>query len=285
MHPFPPESFDWRGWLCPAIFFVPMFSVAALLMRPKVSHSARIIGFGLIGAASVWFLMMLPTFQGAREAAPRTQCKNNLKWIAMSVHEYYDEYDSFPAPTMASAESPPTSWRVDLIPRFDPGLQPDPTTGYDRSVAWDDPANLAVSQRRAPPYFCPTNDTPQDSAGRWYTAYTFLTGPGTVFPSEGPLKIREIMDGTSQTLMLVEACGAKIVWTQPADIDVSRETAQINAPGKASGTSDGVLSSYHEAGAHCALADGSVRYLNESVSPDVVRALTTAAAEDVPGEF
>jgi prepilin-type processing-associated H-X9-DG protein len=60
-------------------------------------------------------------------------------------------------------------------------------------------------------------------------------------------------------------------------VDISRESLQINAPGRQPGTSAGIGSSYHDGGTQIALADGSVRFLSEKISPDALQKLTTAA--------
>ena len=178
------------------------------------------------------------------------------------------------------------TWRVDLLPYFLPDrddvIQ---VQNYDREKTWDNPANLAAAQQKMKIYSCPANRTPQDAQQRWYTAYAFLTGPGTAFPEAGPLTLDDITDGTSNTLLIVEACGRNIVWTEPRDVNVSRETFKINAAGDQPGTSAGILSSNHEGCAQAAFADGSVRLLSAEMDASVLRTLTTAAEGDEIGEY
>jgi DNA-binding transcriptional regulator YdaS (Cro superfamily) len=286
MHEFPPNATSWEVWLCPVVFLSTMVATAAMLLRRSVQPVARTAGFAIIVSATLWFVLMLPRIQGAREAAPRTECKNNLKQIVRAVHAYHDSHGVLPAPSVAEASGPPVSWRIDLLPLFDPGVQAPSPVDYVRERSWNEEANLPPSRRRLLRYVCPSNrSASQDSLGRWYTAYAMVTGPGTPFPAEGPLTIDQVTDGTSQTALVVEACGQNIVWTEPRDVDVSQQAMQINAPGDSAGTSEGLLSSYHDAGAHCALADGSVRFLSDRISEDVIRALTTAAAQDDAGEY
>jgi hypothetical protein len=282
LYPYPPRGFDWQSWVCP-LLFAGMMVIVVLWLRRGRSESVRVIGGMAVAIATLWFLLMLPRFQGAREAAPRSQCRNNLKALAVGVHKWHDEHRRLPAPVTSANDEPPVTWRINLLPYLG---QADLGTGYDRAKAWTDPANLPVAKRQPRDvYVCLSNKVPHDPQGRWYTAYALLTGAGTPFPAEGPLTLKDISDGTSQTLLLVEACGRNIVWTEPRDVDVSREAVEINAPGTIAGASEGVLSSWHIGGATCALADGSVRFMSQNTSPDVLRALTTAAGEDDPGEF
>ena len=84
--------------------------------------------------------------------------------------------------------------------------------------------------------------------------------------------------------MIVEAAGTSIIWTNPADLDVTQTPVGVNLPGSRPGRSDGLLSSHHPGGTHVALADGSVQFFSEKIHPAVLRRITSANAND-PVEF
>lgn len=290
MHAYPPwhRVVAW-DWLVPQVLVLAVVIVALAIYicntrtgRQRLVH--LVLGIGIVVGA---WLLLIPNIATGREAARRTQCKHNLKVIAAAVLRNHAENGRLPPPYVTSADSPATSWRVDLLPLLADVFPKsrDTAAGYDRTYAWDATTNMPPARSPAQPYPCPSNRTPYDAQRRWYTAYALLTGPGTAFPQAGPLTMNDIADGTSNTLLVVEACGRNIVWTEPRDVNVSRETFEINAPGTQPGTSDGVGSSYHAGGAQAALADGSVRFLSQQISPDVLRALATAAAGDPVGEF
>jgi hypothetical protein len=88
--------------------------------------------------------------------------------------------------------------------------------------------------------------------------------------------INEIVDGTSNTLMVVEACQLNVPWMEPRDLKES-EVTQI-------GTADGV-SSKHVGGAQAALADGSVRFVSSKTDSRTVKSLITIDGGETLSDF
>ncbi len=214
--------------------------------------------------------LLLPAVQQAREAARRTQCKNNLKQIGLALHNYHDVFNGFPAAHLNDAQGQPKlSWRVSILPFAD---EPQLYNAYSFHDAWDSPSNSRLLNPMPRVYACPSHAAP----GGTNTCYAAITGDNTAMGSGKCVKLREITDGSSNTLLIVEACRLNIPWMKPQDIDAATFT-RIGDP-------NGV-SSFHTGGAHILLADGSVRYVSNDLDPNVFKALITRDGGEILGSY
>ncbi len=161
--------------------------------------------------------IVVPAVQAARSAARRTQAKNNLKQIALAMHNYADANRSFPPAVLYGPDGKtPYSWRVALLPYLDalPLYQQ-----YKFDEAWDSPNNKKILARMP----AALRD-PAAPAGSTDSSYYVLVGPTTLFSGKEGIGFAQILDGTSNTLMVVEA-KRTIPWTKPEDIPYDADKA------------------------------------------------------------
>lgn len=125
----------------------------------------------VIAIIAVLIALLLPAVQQAREAARRSQCKNNMKQIAIALHNYQESFSMFPINGAHSCCTPhvarkPTSWMVMVLPFIDQGPLYE-TYDFTWSMADDprgamsanspNPSNGWVAQQVVPAYICPSD--------------------------------------------------------------------------------------------------------------------------------
>lgn len=231
---------------------------------------AAIVAAVLVGGIVVMGILvplLLPAIQMAREAARRTQCTNNLNQIALAMHNYHSAYGSFPPAYIADENGKPIhSWRVLILPFLEAqGLYDQ----YDFSQPWDSAQNQLLAAQMPVVFACPSDST----GGGTTTNYLAVVGPETIFPGAKSVSIQQITDGTSNTIMVVEAEGGSVNWLEPTDIDIDELTNRQSG-------------SYHPGGYNVGLADGSVQYLTDSMLSEQLRSMATAAGgEEIPPTF
>jgi prepilin-type processing-associated H-X9-DG protein len=216
-------------------------------------------------ASGVLVALLLPAVQSAREAARRAQCTNNLKQIALAMHNYNSANNTFPKPAITDKNDKPLlSWRVAILPYIE---QQELYNKFHLDEPWDSPHNKALINEMPPTYVCPSRANVQPGT----TTYRVFVGKGAFFESDRPTGLADITDGTSNTLMVVEATEA-VPWTKPdADLPFDPD-AKPSLYG---------AGSTHPGGLNAAFGDGSVRFIKTSIAVEVFRALITRAGGEV----
>ena len=216
----------------------------------------RLIVTGLAGFAVAILLLKTPQQQSRHRVGPH--CKNNLKQIALALHTYHDAFGTFPPAYIADENGRPMhSWRVLILPYLD---ETPLYKSYDFTKPWDAPENARVLNQMPEVFRCPSDEDAPANA----TSYAGVFGPGCVFNPVGPVRIRDIKNGTTNTLFVGEVFDAQIPWTKPQDIDVNRHP-DVNRPGG--------FGSHHEGGCQFATCDGAVRFLPQTTGVDDLRTM------------
>lgn len=201
----------------------------------------------VIAIIAILVALLLPAVQQAREAARRTQCKNNLKQWGLALHNYHDTFNIFPMGAMgldALANVRPTGnnlgWHVMTLPQMEQSAL---YAQFDFNVLYNTGANLALRDLKFDALFCPSartrNQQPSNTAEGWTVHYYGVAGakdavettrkypmqnnaaPRPNFDTDhggvavtGVLyrnsntRMRDIVDGTTNTLIVGEISGS-----------------------------------------------------------------------------
>ena len=327
----------------------------------------------VIAIIAVLIALLLPAVQQAREAARRTQCKNNLKQLGLACHNYLDNYKQFPQnyDGRGYLENSGQGWQggtgcfgwlvmslpyLDQAPLYNQfNFSDQGGTPGQGSRGWTSNINIVPAQTIVNAFMCPSNPqatkqgvgvagcggggTPNGVqvgrtdytgsmgfiAGDWRsclvqdggsipltkanpagpgvvldawgnTTTVYLGGMNGVFSFAGTAKISDIVDGTSNTILMMEdhhwsrgkaqptEVSGDVGWASPMQISTVANLVNQNYGYPDSQKCHGI-SSTHVGGAHVAMADGSVRFISENIGVVVLQAIATRGAGDTPGEF
>lgn len=226
-----------------------------------------------------------PLVRYFRRSAEKVQCQNNLKQIALALHNYHDANKTFPwAITYAAAGAPMHSWRVAITPFL---VQNAFYDAYDFREAWNAPSNILLADEipEVPissadekyagvlydaAYFCYRCPSAPQSQNRWLTNYVMLIDDRPGKPNGPPNRPGSVPPPFDQksAVIIIEIADSDIHWMEPRDVLLSELSMKINDRSKRS------LSSYH-GGACVTHADGSVELLDDATTEERVRALLT----------
>lgn len=264
-------TFGIGGMLLAVILCAAWGWVFASESRPRALADVSLLLMLIGGLVS----LILPAVQAPRGGAPRMQCANNLKQIALALHHYHDVYKTFPPAYIADEDGRPMhSWRVLLLPFLEQQWLYD---AYRLDEPWDGPNNRKLLIQMPRVYSCP-NQKQHNSIAQTHTSYVAVIGESTAWPGQRAMGFNEIVDGASQTLLLCEVAEPQISWMEPTDIGYAGAIELLTSrdPHRHSGHISRSFFYESSHGRNVALADGSVRYLAQGIDAEEAKRLLAA---------
>lgn len=303
----------------------------------STTFARRSFGFTLvellvvIAIIGILVALLLPAVQAAREAARRISCQNNLKQVGLALHNYHDALRMFP---------PSSVWGHNWVPFLLPYVEQENLyEQYRWDVRWDHALNQPVVNTELSVMRCASAPTGSRRIDRLPSGRTAMAGdyaptsgvspvlvrvglvPPTsnlrgVITTRGPIRLADVLDGTSHSLLITEDAGRPEFWNRPGrGPDELRLTCgnysvrggRVRGAGWADPaiaipvhgfTSDGLSCpgpcainctnnneafSFHPGGASAAFADGGVRFLSETLDLSIYAALITRAGGEPIG--
>lgn len=165
---------------------------------------------------SVLVISMKPRWSGKEIEAsgkkPSMSTEKKLRQVGLAMFNYEATFGRLPTAATRSADGKPLySWRVELLPFLEQdGLYRE----FNRKEVWDHPDNKRLLGKM-PAIFAMDATDPGFVPGR--TRFQVLQSKGGVFDGDKSTKLAEITDGSSSTLLVVEA-GEPIEWTRPDEL-------------------------------------------------------------------
>ena len=274
----------------------------------------------VIAIIAVLIALLLPAVQAAREAARRAQCVNNLKQLTLAVHNYHDVNNTVPTqilPTEMSwiVEILPGMEQMNLFNAWNSGppTADTPWCSPTNMTVMTTPLNVCLCPSYAGPYLQLNQANMVGPAATWQvagTCYKACTGDNTMggifvtpFPllgdgspptfrgifyryDAGPMNFAAVTDGLSNTFLTGEALPNKCQWNIWSNGNQSVGYCAIplnqntyNNPGDWS-TCMG-YASQHPGGGNFGLADGSVRFIKNSISYNIYMGLSSRAGGEI----
>jgi hypothetical protein len=207
--------------------------------------------------------LVLPGVQAARAAANRNTTMNKLRQIALAMFNYESAKRHFPARAIFDKTGKPLlSWRVAILPQLE---EMELYKQFHLDEPWDSAHNKPLIDKMPGAYVKPG----RENDGK--TVFLVPVGTGLAFEGDKGLTEGAFSDGTSKTILAIEANDDHAVpWTKPDDLEVD-----LNKP------FDG-LRDTEAGGIFCAVfADGHTIGITKQCDLDTFKALLTRNGGEV----
>lgn len=245
------------------------FDQAVAALTPQAKGDRIIFDLDENGQGVEAFIAAVtPPIEEAQTRVARSIGTNNLKHIGLAMHNWHDAYKTFPAQANFDAAGRPLlSWRVHVLP-FLEGVEL--YNQFHLDEPWDSKHNSKLIKQMPKVFRSPLSK----KGGQGYTSYLLPIHEEVVCTGLQGLPIKEIKDGTSNTIMVVEVGDDQaVIWTKPQDLPVD-----LDDPAKG-------LGGLFKGGFQAAICDGSAHFISNSIDQKTLRALLTRAGGEAVGSF
>lgn len=272
---------------------IPNLDELVRLLTPEVKEDRVVLDLSedTRGPQAV-VAVLTPAVQKMRMAAGRMQSANNLKQIALALHNYHDTHRRLPPQAIRGKDGKALlSWRVAILPFIEGN---DLYKKFRLDEPWDSEHNKALIDKMPAVFASPSLMAGQQAKGMTNYLVPLTRPPAKVAiaPPDDPTKpvvngkdemvfdlpqgtqFMRILDGTSNTIMVLEVNrDFAVAWTKPDDLVIDPAD-----PAKA-------LRGQPNDGFNSAFCDGSVHFIKASIEPKTLLHLLQMNDGNVIGEF
>ena len=210
----------------------------------------------LIDAATLHQIYRITPQELGEKVDPAFQRSMHLKRIGLAYHNYIDTFRVFPPDGPGIAIKGQLSWRVHILPFVEQEALYDQ---FHLDEDWDSEHNLALVEKMPDIFKCPGIDKAGQTSLHRFTKQMCVDLNPDRTPS--PLKIRDILDGTAYTIMVVIAGPDKAEpWTRPGGLEWQEGAAKLSL----GDVGDDFQTVF---------CDGSARTIGANINPETFRRL------------
>lgn len=235
------------------------------LVAPQIEEAQLSIAFGDDEEEIAFLRDFVPAMtQQMRDESYRRSRMSSLKQIGLGMNNHEAARNSYPAAASYDAEGRPLlSWRVHLLPYME---QQALFNQFHLNEPWDSEHNRKLIEQM-PELFADPDPAVRAAIGdKGRTTFVAPVGEGMIFGRKEGTKFKELKDGTSNTILVVEVTPERaVIWTKPDDWEVD-----------AANPLDGVKRSDRD-GFVAGWLDGHVSFISNDVEPEKFRGMLTIA--------
>lgn len=255
-------------WVILSLFWGAVFTSSSRRRALRFYLIPLILACGVVGLLS-------PIIRRDGRTAYRYNCQGNMKFIAMALLNYHDVYNCFPPAYVADKNGKPMhSWRVLILPYLE---EQKLYNAYNFNEPWDGPNNGKLLTNAPSALRCPlqVHQSPTPAA---CTEYFAVVGPSAAWPGSVGRRLSDFPGAESTTILVFEATGQNIQWTEPRDLTIEEARQLITSadPDQPGGhRSERFFDEDEFASRHVALMDAAVWPVSDSVPANVWSQLLT----------
>jgi hypothetical protein len=196
-----------------------------------------------------------------KQESVKNSTMNHLRQIVLALHNFYDAFGRFPPQSLANADGERLlSWRVLILPFLEENKLYEQ---FRLDEPWDSEHNLKLLDKMPKVYSSANPEVAADQLRRGVTCFVApLTGNSIMGRPGPPVRFADILDGTSNTLLLLECNPRQAVpWTKPEDLTIESAAPLMKI---IRNDQDFIV---------IATADGAVYKLRANIDPETFKAL------------
>jgi prepilin-type N-terminal cleavage/methylation domain-containing protein len=273
----------------------------------------------VIAIIGILVALLLPAIQAAREAARRTSCINNITQLGIAAHNYEFNYETLPpgvidakGPIRSEPQGQHVSWMVTILPYMEELVM---YRKFDQAAGAYAAVNAPIRAIPLSIAICPSYPGEETLKEGTIAVTTYA---GCYHDVEAPIdadnhgllflnsKVRfnEIYDGSTHTLLIGEkredeadlgwVSGTRATLRNTSKIEVPKprfQQPQVDAPTEANEQTVaeslfvGGFGGHHPGGFNANFADGSTRFVTETVDPAIWRLVGNRADGEIVKDF